>query len=398
MKKRDTNIPQKTNASEQFCPNLECTSRGQIGQGNIVGHGSKRLRYKCKTCEKTFSARVGTAMEGIRCSEDDYVKVITLLAYGTPIQAIVHAFQIDERTIARWRDRAGIHCEAIHKEKIERGILDLIHVQADEIWVKMKGTVVWVALAIMVSTRLWIAVEVSKKRDSDLTDNLMRQVRRCARSLCAILICTDGFPAYPKSIIKAFRTKVKDTPGPGASKKVVWPRLYIATVIKRTAKRRVTEVVRRMSYGQWRKAKKLIKASKGGKKVNTSFIERFNGTIRERFAPLTRKCRYAAAKITTVHTGIYLIGCVYNFCSPHDELSKSKTKGGFGFSCTPAMASGLTDHAWSVRELLTYKVALPPLPIPKKKGRPHTKLLKSTSMPKKPVVRLRKGALCASTT
>jgi len=337
-------------------------------------------------------------LEGIRCSEDNYVKVITLLAYGTSIQAIVHAFKMDERTVANWRDRAGIHCESVHKEKIERGLLDLIHVQADEIWVKIRGAVLWVALAIMVPTRLWIAVEVSKKRDSNLTDNLMRQVRRCARSLCAILICTDGFPAYPKSIIKAFRYKVKETPGPGASKKVVWPRLYIGTVIKRTAKRRVTEVIRRMSYGQWRKAKRLIKASKGGKKLNTSFIERFNGTIRERFAPLTRKCRYAASKMKTVHTGIYLIGCVYNFCSPHYELSKSKTKGGCGFSCTPAMASGLTDHVWSVKELLTYKVAPPPLPIPKKKGRPRMKPLKNISVPKKSVVRLRKGALCASTT
>jgi len=144
-------------------------------------------------------------LEGIRKSEEDFIKVTTLLAYGTPTQAIVHAFKLDERTVADWRERAGMHCEAIHKEKIEQGILDLIHVQADEIWVKMKGTVVWVALAIMVSTRLWIAGEVSKKRDSDLIDNLMRQVRRCARSLYAVLICTDGFAAYPKSIIKAFR-------------------------------------------------------------------------------------------------------------------------------------------------------------------------------------------------
>ncbi len=397
MKKTDTNTPQQMDACEQFCPNKECQSRGQVGQGNIVGHGSKRPRYKCKTCGKTFSERAGTALEGIRKSEKDFIKVTTLLAYGTPTQAIVHAFEMDERTVANWRERAGIHCEAVHKEKIERGMLDVIQAQADEIWVKMRGVVIWVALAIMVPTRLWIAVEVSKKRDSDLTDNLMQQVRRCARSLCAILICTDGFPAYPKSILKAFRQKVKDTPGPGASKKVVWPRLYIGTVIKRTAKRRVREVVRRMSYGQWRKGKNLIKASKGGKKLNTSFIERFNGTIRERFAPLTRKCRYAAAKIETVHTGIYLIGSVYNFCSPHDELSKSQTKGGCGFPCTPAMASGLTDHVWSVRELLTYKIVPPPLPIPKKRGRPCTKQPKNTPVPKKPAVRLRKGALCAST-
>src|SRR5215475_4408315 len=183
----------------------------------------------------------------------------------------------------------------------------------------------------MVSTRLWIAGEVSKKRDSDLIDNLMRQVRCCARSLCAILICTDGFTAYPRSIIKAFRYKVKETPGPGASKKVVWPRLYIGTVIKYTVKRRVTEVVRRMSHGQWRKAKKLIKLSKGGKKLNTSFIERLNGTFRERLASFTRKCRHAASKVETVHAGIYLIGCTYNFCFPHHELSKSKKKGGFGY-------------------------------------------------------------------
>lgn len=384
-------------ACEQFCPNKECMSRGQIGQGNIVGHGSKRLRYKCKTCGKTFSARAGTALGGIRRCEDDYVKVITLLAYGTPIQAIVHVFQIDERTVAKWRDRAGIHCEAVHKEKIERGLLDLVHVQADEIWLKIRGAVLWVGLAIMAPTRLWIAVEVSKKRDSNLTDNLMQQVRRCALSLCAILICTDGFPAYPKSIIKAFRNKVKDTPGPGASKKVVWPRLYIGTVIKSTVKRRLTGVSRRISHGQWRKAKKLLKISRGGKKLNTSFIERFNGTIRERFAPFTRKCRYLAAKVETVHTGIYLIGSVYNFCSPHDELSKSQTKGGFGFPCTPAMASGLTDHVWSVRELLMYKVALSPLPIPKKKGRFRTKQLQITSYSNKPVIRLRKGVLCAST-
>jgi len=398
MKKSDTSTPQKMDACEQFCPNLECESRGQIGQRNIVSHGSKRPRYKCKTCGKTFSARAGTALEGIRQPGELFVTVISLLSHSCPIQAIVYAYGLDERTVASWQQRAGIHCETVHKEKIEQGLLDLIHVQADEIWLKIRGAVLWVALAIMAPARLWIGVEVSKKRDSNLTDNLMQQVRRCALAYCAILICTDGFPAYPKSIIKAFRNKVKDTPGPGASKKVVWPRLYIGTIIKRTEKRRVREVIRRISHGKWRKAKKLLKASKVGKKLNTSFIERFNGTIRERFAPFTRKCRYLAASIETVHTGIYLIGTVYNFCSPHSELSKSETKGGFGSSYTPAMASGITDHVWSVRELLTYKVAPPPLPIPKKKGRPRTKQLKIIYSSKKPVVRMRKGVLCASTT
>jgi transposase-like protein/IS1 family transposase len=397
MKKIATDVPQRVDASKLFCPNMECPSRGQIGQGNIVSHGSKRPRGKCKTCGKTFSIRKGTAFEGIRKPEELFMIVVLLLAYGCPIQAIVHAFGLDERTVASWQYRAGKHCETVHKEKIERGILDLIHVQADEIWIKMRGKVVWVAFAMMVQTRLWIAGQVSERRDSNLIDRLMEQVRRCCKAMTALLICTDGFAAYPKSIMRAFREKVKNPYGIGAPRKEVWPRLYIGTVIKYTVKRRVTEVARRMSHGQWRKAKKLIKLSKGGKKLNTSFIERLNGTFRERLASFTRKCRHAASKIETVHAGIYLIGCTYNFCFFHHELSKPKKKGGYGYPCTPAMASGITDHLWSVKELLTYKIPPPPLLVPKKRGRPCTKQLQSLSIPKKPVVRLRKGVLCAST-
>ena len=266
-------------ASNQFCPNEECASRGCIGQGNIVIHQRNRPRYKCKTCGRTFSENTGTVFAGLRKPTELIVVVITLLAYGCPIQAIVHAFGLDERTVASWQYRAGKHCESVHKEKVEQGMLDLMHVQADEIWVKMRGTVVWVALAIMVSTRLWIAGEVSKTRDSCLIDRLMEQVRRCCKEMVAIFICTDGFKAYPKSIVRAFRKKTKNPYGLGAPRKVVWPRLYIGTVIKHSVKRRITEVVRRMSHGQWRKAKKLIKSSKGGKKLNTSFIERLNALI-----------------------------------------------------------------------------------------------------------------------
>jgi len=49
---------------------------------------------------------------------------------------------------------------------------------------------------------------------------------------------------------------------------------------------------------------------------------------------------------------MYLIGCTYNFCFPHHELSKPTH---FGYHCTPAMAAGLTDHIWSIRELMMYK-------------------------------------------
>ena len=85
-------------ASQQFCPNEACSARGQIGAGNISIHGRKRPRYKCQSCGKTFSARKGTMLEGVRTDEEKVTLVVTLLSYGCPLQAIVHAFGLDERT------------------------------------------------------------------------------------------------------------------------------------------------------------------------------------------------------------------------------------------------------------------------------------------------------------
>src|SRR5213076_2883674 len=134
---------EQMNASTQFCPNVECMARGKVGQGNIVIHGKARPRYRCKTCGKTFSAKEGTMLEGLRKPRELIVIVVTLLAYGCPIQAIVHAYGLDERTVASWRDRAGAHCQMVHHDLVETGNLDLIHVQADEIRVKGRSMIAW---------------------------------------------------------------------------------------------------------------------------------------------------------------------------------------------------------------------------------------------------------------
>src|SRR6266487_6966241 len=172
---------------------------------------------------------------------------------------------------------------------------------------------------------------------------------------------------YPGSIQRVFREKVKRTAGRGRACLQVWPQLCIATVIKLTEKKRVVEVIRRMTLGTLEQANELLQASLGGSVLNTAFIERFNGTVRERLATLTRKCRHAAQRLEALETGMYLIGCTYNWCFPHHELNKSKH---VGSPCTPAMAAGLTDHVWSLRELLSYRI--PPLPwvSPAKRGRP----------------------------
>jgi hypothetical protein len=91
-------------------------------------------------------AKEGTLFAGLRKPMEVIVLVVTLLAYGCPVQAIVHAFGPDERTVASWRDRAGQHCEQVHHALVEQGQLDLIHVQADELRVKGHKLIAWMGL------------------------------------------------------------------------------------------------------------------------------------------------------------------------------------------------------------------------------------------------------------
>lgn len=383
-----TNTAEPMDTSHQFCPNVACCARGQIGQGNITVHDRKRQRYRCRTCGRTFSARRGTMFEGLRTSTELVVIVVTLLAFGCPVQAIVHAYGLDERTVAAFRDRAGQQCQRVHQALIEQGQLELIHVQADEIRVKARGMVIWMGLAMMVSSRLWLAGVVSRTRDTQLADRLLQQVRACCRTGSNLLVCTDGWAAYPASIKRAFRDKVKVTAGRGRACLRVWSGLCIATVIKRTEKKRVVEVTRKMTLGTLEYASQLLQASRGGTVLNTAFIERLNGTMRERLATLTRKCRHAAQRMHPLETGMYLIGSTYNFCCPHQDLSKRSTPG--QQKQTPAMASGITDHIWSVWELLRYQVAPPPWVEPKRRGRPRKRPLPDPNVPKRPRGRPRK--------
>jgi hypothetical protein len=174
----------------------------------------------------------------------------------------------------------------------------------------------------------------------------------------------------------------------------VWPQLHIGTVIKRTQKKRVVEITRQMAYGVRAQAEQLLALSQGGSVLNTAFIERLNGTFRERLASLTRKSRHAARRLFALESGMYLIGCSYNFCFPHHELSKTKH---CGSPCTPAMAAGLTDHVWSICELLSYRIAPLPWVEPKRRGRPKQPVEPIKTACKRPLLRLRKGVLCSTT-
>jgi transposase-like protein len=87
------------NLTEIFCPIIECPAKGQCGRGNISVHSQAEQRCYCNVCQKTFSVKKGTIFYRLKTDPVQVMLVITLLAYGCPIQAIVAAFGFDERTV-----------------------------------------------------------------------------------------------------------------------------------------------------------------------------------------------------------------------------------------------------------------------------------------------------------
>src|SRR4051794_22805099 len=344
-----------------FCPNLACAARGQTGQGNIGIHSCKDKRFLCTACHKTFSATKGTAFYRLRTSAETVSLVVTLLAHGCPLPAIVVAFGSDERTVAGWVTRGGIQGQAVQEHLVEHP-RDLGQVQADEIRVKKQGEIVWMALAMMVCTRLWLGGEVSEQRDMPLIRRLIERVRRCAARR-PLLVCTDGLVSYIRAIRETFRDPVHTGMG-GRPRLRAWRNVLIAQVVKRYERRRVVETERRIVEGTPARVETLRRRSQGDGVINTAYIERLNATFRELLAPLARRCRALALDPLTLHAGMFLIGTVYNFCTPHASLPHAR--GG----TTPAMAAGITDHCWTVQELLSFPVPPPRWTPPKQRGRP----------------------------
>jgi transposase-like protein len=339
---------------------MDCPARGQLGQGNIGIHSQKSARYRCMVCGKTFSARAGTVFFRRRTDEQTITQVVTLVSHGCPVAAVEAAYGFQAQTVREWIEASGLHCEAVHQAEVVQP-RDLHQVQADEIHVKTQAGVVWMAMAMMVSTRLWLGGAVSGCRDRDLIGRLVALVAACA-TLAPLLFVTDGLKTYIDAVRKAFRTRQNGTGG--RPRLVEWPDLAIAQVVKQYAGRAVTGTIHRLVKGSERLFLTLLWSTPGCKVLNTAYIERLNGTFRSRLAVLGRRTRSSARRSATVEQGMYLVGTVYNFCCEHASLSKEN-----GCAQTPAMAAGISDHVWSVSELLHYRVPPPQWQPPRRRGR-----------------------------
>jgi IS1 family transposase len=225
----------------------------------------------------------------------------------------VVAFGFDERTVASWAARAGSQAQAVQEHVVEQP-QDLGQVQADEIRVKTQKGIVWMALAMTIRSRLWLAGEVSFHRDMTLIRRLITWVRRCATRR-PLLFCTDGFVAYIRAIRETFRDPVR-TGAHGRPRLRPWRNVCIAQVVNCYAKRRVVDIERRIVDGTPARIETLRRRSQGDGVINTASIERLNATFRERLAALTRHRRALARRLLTLEHGMYLIGTVYNFYTP----------------------------------------------------------------------------------
>jgi transposase-like protein len=352
----------------QFCPNIACPARGKTGQNNIVIHSRKKARYQCTVCGHTFTITHGTPFYRLRHSQDEVSLVITLIAYGCPLQAIVAGFGLDERTVSSWQKRSGAHCQQVHEHLVEHP-RDLGHVQADEIRVKIQGKIIWLAMAIRVRTRLWLGAVVSEQRDEALIHHIIQIVRSCALAR-PLLICVDGLSSYVTAIQDNFRSPLPPQTT-GRPHLISWPDIHIGQVIKQYQGKRVVGILHRMAQGTLTTAQALLCQSGGGTQLNTAFIERLNATFRLRLSSLTRRTRTLLHNPQTLTPLVYLMGAVYNFCTEHHSLRLKLSVGRYGFRWvhrTPAMASGLSDHCWTVKELLFYQVPPPVWEPPKHRG------------------------------
>jgi hypothetical protein len=296
--------------------------------------------------------------------------VVTLLAYGCPVQAVVAAFSLDERTVARWQHESGYQCRRVHEHLVQAGgmLLSLKCRPTNCVSVSVSG-VLWLASAISVSSRLWLGGVVQVQRDRTLIRTLLEGVRACG-AFQTLLLCTDGLSSYPKQALKVLREPLR-TGKRGRPRLLLPEGLMVAQAIKRYARRRVIGVVRRVVRGSEEAVRARLVCTQGSESavINTAYIERLQATFRSRLAPLVRRTRATVRQEATLEAGMWLVGTVYNFCCAHrsvrlvgDDAAHKRR----WIEQTPAQAAGLTDHRWSLYELLSF--AVPPTP-PKRRGR-----------------------------
>ena len=317
------------------CPNGDCEQHGRRDSGNVVLHGfskvkgGRRRRYRCTACEVTFGARTGTAYERLQHSMRRFDRVAALSVEGVNKSAIARLEGLSWNTVARWLELAAAIARRFNAKHL-RGH-DLVELQLDEMntFLQSRNQQTRVFASIDVLSRLWPATLVGSRTYRN-TRVFVREIADARHGGGCPLITTDGFKSYAPTIRRAF--------GLGC---------VLAQVIKKIKHDRVVRVGTKLIVGsEWRLADALAE-SDDSTKLNTSFIERLNLTIRQGCAYLRRCSPCHARKKRTLDDYLELFRAVYNFVRPHGALRFGKV------TRTPAMQAGLASRKFSFRDIFT---------------------------------------------
>jgi len=226
----------------------------------------------------------------------------------------------------------------------------------------------WVWRALALPSRLRVVSHLSHERsEAEATAFLAKFKARTDG--WAPFFTSDQLPAYVAALIANYSTPapLPRKGGPGRPRKepprVVDPHLYYAQVDKRREGGRVVEVKRHILFGAEPELIQIVATDGCGSQINTSYVERDNLTSRHSNGRLVRKTLSHSKKRHYLRRHLDLEDAIYNFARPHSALRvKLRNPAAHGRRWqprTPAMAAGLTDHIWSLEELLSYCL-LPP--------------------------------------
>jgi transposase-like protein/IS1 family transposase len=375
-----------------FCPDPDCSYHGRLGLGNIRsnGHpgGQSWRQLQCVSCHGYFYETHGTIFHGKRSSPELIVHVIACLAEGLGIRGTARVFEIDPNTVLQWLVEAAEQLQAFSAYFLHD--LHLNQVQLDELYATLSAvrdgdmgedeaidylstSPRWVWTAIDPESKLMLSALVGE-RSQAMAQAVLHQIAELLAPGCVPLFLSDGNPSYLPAIVRHFGHWVQPPRrhAKGSAPKPRWmplPGLLYAQVVKKMRRRRIVEIKRHVVIGTQAAVEQVLKAC--GWVINTAFVERLNLSLRQRVAPIRRRSATSCKGEAGLDSQLSLFQVYYNFVLPHASLrqalaepmaTNSNGSAKLWQPRTPAMAAGLTDHRWSLREVLMFRVPTWPQP------------------------------------
>src|SRR5467141_2737466 len=384
--------PRQVETSQHFCPHPTCAYWGWVGLGNISanGHpsGGPWRQLHCTGCGGYFQETHGTPLHGKRVAPDLLVWTVGALAEGLGLRAVARVFEVDPNTVLQWLVEVADHAMAfsryfLHDVRVTQVQLDELfallsavkdgEVSAAEAVQRLSRSPHWVWVAIDPESKLLLALNIGD-RTLAMAQRLVHQVVEVLAPGCVPLFLTDGFKEYTTALLTHFGHWVQPErrQATGPAPKPRWmprPQLLYAQVIKTVRRRRLVRVRHRVVFGTLEAVQQVLAAC--GWQINTAFVERLNLSLRQHVAAIGRRVSTLCKGEDGVRQQLVLYHVYDNFCLPHTSvrqpLPQAEPTHGTGSAKrwqprTPAMAAGLTDHVWTLREVLLFRV--PPWPQP----------------------------------